>query len=101
MAQIRNSNVYVNHNYLSSTMPTCNGGINSISFGNGCSDIEFTTQRFAEENCPKWSKDPIMGWAHNCESSGKKDDGWFGSGNWTCQNGEQCRPWRSPRRPHY
>ena len=104
MQRVKDPNSYVNYNFTlksgSGRKPCCVAGPDSplrLHSGDGCADYGYYPRSAAVTACAKLSKNPWLGYKHNCRISNvSKPDCWnFKKGvhecvRWMCENGEEC-----------
>ena len=104
MQRVKDPNSYVNYDFNlksgSGRKPCCNAGPDShlrIPVGDGCEDYGYWPKESAATACAKLSKNPWVGYKHNCRVSNvKKPACWdntkgvYECERWMCENGEEC-----------
>ena len=106
MQRVKDPNSYVNYNFTlksgsgSGRKACCNAGPDShlrIPVGDGCEDYGYWPKESAAVACAKLSKNPWVGYKHNCRVSDvKKPACWdntkgvYECERWMCENGEEC-----------
>ena len=104
MQRVKDPNSYVNYNFTlksgSGRKACCNAGPDSplrIPVGDGCEDYGYWPKDSAAVACAKLSKNPWIGYKHNCRVSNvKKPACWdptkgeYQCWRWMCENGEEC-----------
>lgn len=104
MQRVKDPNSYVNYNFTlksgSGRKACCNAGPDSplrIPVGDGCEDYGYWPKESAAVACAKLSKNPWVGYKHNCRVSNvKKPACWdptkgeYQCWRWMCENGEEC-----------
>ena len=104
MQRVKDPNSYVNYDFTlksgSGRKACCNAGPDShlrIPVGDGCEDYGYWPKESAATACAKLSKNPWVGYKHNCRVSNvKKPACWdntkgvYECERWMCENGEEC-----------